>query len=461
MSLVNRTLRDLERRRARVAPAPTVPAALRLERNAVGRWPLRIATLAASALAALAFITLPRDMLSWRHAAASQPIAAVSAAEAPAPAPALPPALPPALTRADLAPLAERELLHGNDLLARDGDPWRAVRIAVALATTETGTAQAQQQRTDVAAPAVGDRAIETNAADGHADAPPAAQGAVAATPQDAPVQRSTAGAGGDASGANDRLRRNGTGHAPVSSAAPTAAPAAFREPVIPPDWSADAAAHEAAPAPATAAGQTPQFRLEPHRADPAAQADDDYAAAITLIRAGRESEAQQRLTQLLAASPWHSAARAMLVDSLIEEGRLDRARQLLDEGEHAAPGDVDLAGARARWLVRQQRVPEAIALLRNQASSPGNAAGLALLAGLLQTTGDHAGAVQAYQSALATEPRNGTWWTGLGISLQALQLNRQALQAFRQARASSELAAAVRSFVDERIAGLESGRKS
>ena len=75
--------------------------------------------------------------------------------------------------------------------------------------------------------------------------------------------------------------------------------------------------------------------------------------------------------------------------------------------------------------------------------------------AALMQRMGDHAGATAAYRRVLATQPGNGLWWMGLGISLEALAERTEALAAFARARDSGDLRADLAGFVAQRLDAL------
>jgi MSHA biogenesis protein MshN len=74
----------------------------------------------------------------------------------------------------------------------------------------------------------------------------------------------------------------------------------------------------------------------------------------------------------------------------------------------------------------------------------------------LLQRQSRHKDAVEYYQAALRLAPGSGVWLMGLGISLQALDRNADARDAFRRARASNSLSPELQAFVDQRLKQLQ-----
>ena len=79
-----------------------------------------------------------------------------------------------------------------------------------------------------------------------------------------------------------------------------------------------------------------------------------------------------------------------------------------------------------------------------------------ARLAGLLQRQARHREAIDNYQAALRLAPGSGVWLMGLGISLQAVNRNSEAQEAFRRARSSNTLNPELQAFVDQRLKQLQ-----
>jgi MSHA biogenesis protein MshN len=78
-----------------------------------------------------------------------------------------------------------------------------------------------------------------------------------------------------------------------------------------------------------------------------------------------------------------------------------------------------------------------------------------ALLAALLQRAGNHDAAITAYTELIAVNDRQGLWWMGLAISLEAVARPAAALQAYRQAMGDPRLSTQVARFVRERADAL------
>jgi MSHA biogenesis protein MshN len=79
-----------------------------------------------------------------------------------------------------------------------------------------------------------------------------------------------------------------------------------------------------------------------------------------------------------------------------------------------------------------------------------------AFAAALYQRLGRHKEAIEQYQSALRLAPSAGVWWLGLGISLQAAERPKDALDAYTRAKSAGNLAPELLGFVDQRLKQLQ-----
>jgi MSHA biogenesis protein MshN len=75
-----------------------------------------------------------------------------------------------------------------------------------------------------------------------------------------------------------------------------------------------------------------------------------------------------------------------------------------------------------------------------------------ALLAALLQETGQFAAAAQAYAGLLKLRPETAIWWFGLGVSMDQTGDFDQARNAYRKALALPGLSADVQKYVQSRL---------
>jgi MSHA biogenesis protein MshN len=193
--------------------------------------------------------------------------------------------------------------------------------------------------------------------------------------------------------------------------------------------------------------------------AEPAAPAvahsskQSEVARAMDLIARGRSTEAAELLAQALAAHPDLNDARATLAALQAEGG--DR-RQALATLLAGVPLDARRFALTAAQL--QAELDNTAGALQTLDRIPVEARGAAyhaLAAAVAQRAGQHQLAVTEYGAALGFDPANAIAWVGMGISLQALGRDADALQAFRSA-ARAALSAELRAFVESRIRVLK-----
>ena len=72
-----------------------------------------------------------------------------------------------------------------------------------------------------------------------------------------------------------------------------------------------------------------------------------------------------------------------------------------------------------------------------------------------LQRLGRHAEAIDAFERAARLADQPGTTWVAMGISLEAVGRNADALQAYRRSIGAGLAAQAVRSYAENRIRAL------
>ena len=79
----------------------------------------------------------------------------------------------------------------------------------------------------------------------------------------------------------------------------------------------------------------------------------------------------------------------------------------------------------------------------------------LTILAAWQQQSGAFEQAVQSYRRLIKLEPERGSWWLGVGISLERLGRLRESYIAYLEAETCGDLDAPVRRFVQERLVNL------
>ncbi len=209
---------------------------------------------------------------------------------------------------------------------------------------------------------------------------------------------------------------------------APASAPAAVATPIAPPA-PAPAPAVEPAPAPvaptATVAAKLP----EPTKAVVAqkAPASAELVAAPAMAPPGAVS---RMITEDQRAQNMYRDAVA-----LIQQGRLEDAQTLLQQGLKIAPQRTEFVMALAHVQLAMNDVDQAIKVLQDGLSTAAsNAEYQGFLATLLQRVGRHEEAIEHYVIALRLKPDAANWLLGLGISLQSKRDDRSAAEAYQRA---------------------------
>ncbi|MDF3035908.1 MAG: tetratricopeptide repeat protein [Paucimonas sp.] len=187
----------------------------------------------------------------------------------------------------------------------------------------------------------------------------------------------------------------------------------------------------------------------------PAQRAENEFRKATTLIHQGRAAEAMSSLEQALQMDSAHAGARQTLVGLMMEAKRGEDAMRVAQEGLQLDTGQPGLAMVLARLQLDRGDLPASIETLQRSLPAGGERADYrAFLAALFQRANRHREAVEQYAAALRKVPR-GTWWMGMGLSLEADNRPADAEEAFNRAKSSGELSAELIAFVDLRLAHL------
>ena len=212
----------------------------------------------------------------------------------------------------------------------------------------------------------------------------------------------------------------------------------------------------EAPPAPAPAANS----RVTKSRARivPAVRSIHAYNRGIQALQQGRIHAAEGFFRSALNSNPHNGAAREALAELYARTGLEAEAGTLLSTGL-ALHGENQSAFAKlyASLLARQGATSQAIRMLRaHEPRMQTDPEYYALLAGLLQHSGDYPAAADLYRRLVALDPAQGVWWAGLGISLEQIGKPDAALHAYLRARAVGGLSDAVAQYVQNRIHALK-----
>jgi MSHA biogenesis protein MshN len=186
-------------------------------------------------------------------------------------------------------------------------------------------------------------------------------------------------------------------------------------------------------------------------------RATAEFRRAVNLINQGRLAEGLDGLRNALKLDPGYDAVRQTLVALLLESKRIDEAAAVLQDGLALEPENTAFAILLARALVERNDVGGALAVLQKHApAGETHPEYHAFAAALYQRLERHGDAIAEYRTALKLAPNAGVWWMGLGISQQALNRPKEALDAFQRAKASGNLAPELIAFTDRRLKLLQ-----
>lgn len=188
----------------------------------------------------------------------------------------------------------------------------------------------------------------------------------------------------------------------------------------------------------------------------PRERAESEYRRAMGFVNQGRIAEGMDGMRNALQIDSGHETARQTLVSLMFDAKRIDEARAVIQEGLALNPANTGFAMLLARIITERGDVAGALAVLQKHAPSKDTNADYHAFAGALhQRLGRHGEAIAEYQAALRLAPSTGIWWVGLGISLQAAERPREALEAYQRAKGSGSLAPDLVAFVDQRMRQL------
>lgn len=346
---------------------------------------------------------------------------------------------------------------------AQAPQPLGAHQYAAVVTATPPAEVPTPPVATDVVAPAIASSAVATEESNINerrapsADRTPARESMTTSTSSIAPValakpSRTTVNPATDAPAVTAAVAP--TRPAPQVQAALTDAtsrPAAITAVASKPTSATTApdAALGAAPSAPSAGSETAAAIVM----RPGGGAAADEARATELIRRGRNVEAMALLQGVLTQAPANGNARATLAALQSETGHRELALQTLLAGSQIEP--MRFAALAAQLQADLGDAAAALITLDRIAATARSARIEALRGGIAQRAGQHAVAVDSYQRALRSADAPAVWWVGLAVSLDALGQATQSHAAFSRAATDASLPAGVRSFVHARIAAL------
>ncbi len=200
-------------------------------------------------------------------------------------------------------------------------------------------------------------------------------------------------------------------------------------------------------------AEKPPVIRKEDSQPTAGEAAEERYRKALTLIQKDRENQARPLLEETLELSPGHVAAREALAALLSDAGQNEEAEAILRAGRALNPDHAWFALSLARLQVARGDTEDAAATLQSGMGGRGvNAEYHATLAALLVRLKQYPDAAKQYEQALRLQPGQGTWWMGLGLSMEAQGKGNEARSAYRRALTAGNLPDRLEEFVRAKL---------
>lgn len=193
--------------------------------------------------------------------------------------------------------------------------------------------------------------------------------------------------------------------------------------------------------------------RKQPRQLSNTQQAELAYQKGYQLLRQNKVYSAEAKLLLALEHNVKHIKAREMLVGLYLKTGRKVEAETLLNKGLLYLPGYSNFTKLVARLLLDNNQVDKAVkTLLNHRPAISADPNFYALLAASYQRQNNHAAAANTYVQLLKINPREGIWWVGMGISLEALNKNKEALDAYEKARQTGTLNTRIANYSNQRL---------
>jgi len=189
----------------------------------------------------------------------------------------------------------------------------------------------------------------------------------------------------------------------------------------------------------------------------PSQKSDEAYQASL---KAANRQDVEASILQAkkaLSLRPDHHKARKIMILGHLKAGRLSVAKQVLAEGLKMEPKNIMFLQLKARILVQQNKLQQALSVLyKVQPDIKDNPDYYSFIAALYQQLEEYGKATLIYAQLLKMYPRNGMYWAGLAVSMEAEGSKRQAFSAYQKASEFGGLKLALSTYVQEKIHSLE-----
>lgn len=183
----------------------------------------------------------------------------------------------------------------------------------------------------------------------------------------------------------------------------------------------------------------------------------EQYQRAVELSSTGNKQEAINSLTKLLSLYPDYDDARVALAAITLESGNASLARKIIDDGLALTPDYLPLIELKARVLTSEGKTKEALMVLQSEQPLITDAPSYhALIAALYSRQNNHNFAAEIYQKLVRINPHEGSWWFGLGVSLDKLGRSQDAIYAYTKAATEGRINTQAMTFLQNRLQILQ-----
>ncbi|PCJ23778.1 MAG: hypothetical protein COA96_10985 [SAR86 cluster bacterium] len=174
---------------------------------------------------------------------------------------------------------------------------------------------------------------------------------------------------------------------------------------------------------------------------------------ALRLIANGQTVGAYAKLDDYIANNRFAHQSRETYVKLLISQGEIQQAYGLTEEGLNLAPNHAGFKKVKARILISNGQISDAVELLMTRA--PEVSLDLEyhdILATAQLTSRDYQGALISYTGLVRQDQSQGKWWYGFAASQEQLGNTQAASQAYLRAMQLPNLSANLRGRSLERL---------
>jgi MSHA biogenesis protein MshN len=177
---------------------------------------------------------------------------------------------------------------------------------------------------------------------------------------------------------------------------------------------------------------------------------------SLRLIADNKVAEAYANFTTHINENRYAHQSRETYAKLLVNDGELDAAYQLITEGLELAPNNAGFKKVKARVLIRNGRLLDAVELL--VAKAPQVAEDVEyheILASVQLATKDFAGAAISYSELVGVDQVQGKYWYGYAAAQELLGNTKVAQQAYSRAVQQANLSTNLRRRSQDRLRAL------